>query len=210
VIHLPEILSHGMLPLASASDFTGLIIFAIVAILSALSKRIGKQEQEKTPPTIPSRRVPPQTQETPPPMGVPDLAAEMRRYLEGLQKKQEAAKPSQTRSAPVARVPTQIQKRKEPPAIPIPIPIPVVAERPRSKELLGGDLTTGIHEEIQSSMRALTDEVEITEGELTQSSQVEVKVESPRLDIAALRNPQSVRQAVIFAEILGQPKALTL
>jgi hypothetical protein len=212
VIHIPqEILSGSTLPLASSSDFTGLIIFAIVAILSALSKKIGKQEQQKTLPQMPSRRVPPQTSQTPPQMGTPDLAVEMRKYLEGIQKKQEAAKSTQTRSAPAQRTPpqrapAQIQKLKEPP----PIPVSVVAENPPAKEMLGGDLMTGIQQEIQSSMRALTDDVQITKGELSQSSQVEAKIELPRFDTAALRNPQNVRQAVIFAEILGQPRALTL
>ncbi len=214
---------------ASGGDLIGILFFVVVAILSALSKRAGQRSEEEGGPARPVRRVPPRGTGAPdaPPMlpdGQPDLAGEMRRFLDELQRGEETPapetrpvvipQPEPSRPHPVAPTfhppRTEVKVRR---VVRVPVPSPVVVEAAPAPVRLVTEPTHNIHQEVMDSMQTLRDDVRATREELqegTPAAESAAPTPAPVFGGGAawFRSPQGLRQAVIASEVLGPPRAL--
>ncbi len=207
------------LPIAAGIDLLGLLFFVVVAVLSALNKGFGKQQEEKNAPPRPIRRIPPR-QPTPSAPSteneedIPDLAEQMRRFLEDIQK------PQQVFSPPTPPIQTPLPHPIHFPQVPIQTIVREVkpATASQSKETTfvyeaeKKSMDTGIREEIAQSMRSLGQDIKFTKGELTAtptSERILVVPSGIGFNFSMLRSPANLKQAIILSEILGKPKALT-
>jgi type IV secretory pathway VirB10-like protein len=188
------------LPLAAGVDFIGIIIFIIVAVLSALSKK-GEQTSDDEIPQKPVRRVPPRKPVTPtePPPPLPDMAEQMRRFLAESRKPREPSQqaPAAPRSTSSKYVhPVKGQKTYTPPqATQTPIPQQSLVQ-------------TQIHQEVSDSMSLLGHEIEVSRTELSQTQAPTPSDESVLKSGEGLRALPNLKQAFVWTEILGKPRSL--
>ncbi|MBI4026636.1 MAG: hypothetical protein HY360_16760 [Verrucomicrobia bacterium] len=208
------------LPLASGfENLFGILIFIIFAVVSAMGKRMGQPGEDEAPPK-PVRRVPPQKPASPTPPPIPEnpqgkMPEEMRRFLEDVQRRRNAPPPIPQREAGLPRQPApprEVSPRRPLKRIEAP---PVAFEpEPTPRPLVGAAVAVTIHEEVERSMQTLTEDVATTREELI-STQGEPNVSESqsarpvfRFDPAMLRSPATLKQAVVWSEILGKPRGL--
>jgi hypothetical protein len=201
------------LPLAAIGDFLGIIIFIIVAIVSALSKR----NQTEDGPTFPRRQAPPE-----------DLSDEMRKFLD------QARKASQPKSEPPPILPSA------PPPLPAPqrqrVPqhqgyqkkivkhIPTVQQAQRtfskSEKTAAPASKVDLLKELQVDVPVKVDVLhEPVAPPLPDEPLLDVhtKFEAPtkpgpaseKLSASYFRTPSNVRQAILLMEVLGKPRAVS-
>jgi hypothetical protein len=188
-----------VLPLADLGDLIGVIIFIIIAGLSALANKFGKKDensgddQPHRPTSDPARPT--------------DLAEEMRKFLEEVRREhsgQPTPPPLPQEAPPVLPPLTKHFEESEPE----PEPVPVAEEHEVSQGYLAGDLDGNIQEEVHDSMTSSNEAVEITEGELTQVyATPEETVAKSSFNISLLRDPEGLKQALILSEVLGKPRS---
>lgn len=235
---IPSISSFLAPPvLASGMDLIGILFFVVVAILSALSKKVQQgpaTEEDETPRParrpVPRRATPPSRPGAPPvpaPVPEPTMEGEMRRFLEEMRHAHEAPPPEEAppapRPMPQPTRPVFIPQRTEPATFSPPRkptraavvpPMPGTEEQvegPRTSSL--ADTSPNLRAELGRSLETLHSEMEVTHTELREvapPSVVEGAIErtSSRFDPAIFRSPESARQAVLLSEILGPPRAL--
>ncbi len=221
-----------LFPLASSSDLFGVLVFIIVAILSALSKRFGQQpeatESEETPkPDRPIHPTPSHrpTTPTPEPMGsepkdspvLTNLETEMRRFLEEVRRVKQSPPPQRSILFP-SRLPSPIQPGK-------PLTKPV-QETPETPQPFVPDKVKTLYEthalplplEVPSedTFKSSSEETKtIPHNVLPFSTKSSTNVPSSlqlKLPLAhtLLTSPLGLQQAIVITEILGKPRALNM
>jgi hypothetical protein len=202
------------LPLAALGDFLGIIIFIIVAVVSALSKRNQTDDTHEAPPL--PRQQPPSD----------DLSDEMRRFLE------QARKASQPKSTPPPILPST------PPPMPAPQRPKTPSHQGYQKKIVRHEpVVQQVKRVFVKEEKALTPKIE--KIDLLKEMQVDVPekvhVEPPpplpeeqavdvnykaevartstptpaKVSTTYFRSPANVRQAILFMEVLGKPRAVS-
>jgi len=216
-----------MFPLAfDTGDLFKVLVPLIFVVMALFGKRGTQQQEEESSGTV--RRVPPRQ---PAPTGDPseaaapetDLAGEMRRFLENVRQVNEQSQPP-----PLTNVPPPLPSRpvpvslppvrwRQPPALPVTVgsPAPTSPAKPApAHEIMGGSPRSDIHEEVERSMRALSQDIETAASERVTTKSVGSVESTPlspapfRVDSSFLRAPSNLKQAVILIEILGKPRSL--
>jgi len=193
--------------LASGFDFVGIIIFIIVAVISALSKKFKEGQDTEDEPIKPVRRNrPPVLPEGSP---VPDLAGEMKRFLEEMKK--EVPK-TPHHSPPTLPLPQKRYEEPKPRPIRV-IPPPMVIEETEEEVTHGilSNVEVNLAQEITESQQAEQVLAKVRHDynafSLTPSD-VEAKKRQRSFDISLLRNRSSLKQAIILTEVFGKPKCV--
>jgi hypothetical protein len=193
---------HPINILASGADFAGIIFVVIYLVVAALSKRLKKDGDAPTSAksfqNIPSRPASTQSQPSKP-TGSPDLAGEMRRFLEEMQQRSKPTAPplQKTSSSQYVRPPQkQIQSKPQKPK-----PVVFVEEK-KSQSLVD------IAKELEAADQTLIQEItELPRFEFSPQI-VETNSAANLFDRNLSKTPAALKQAIMMMEILGKPRSL--
>ncbi len=193
-------------------DLIGVVFFIIIAIISAISK--GRGEEEDTP-SRPIRRVPP-----PMPEGTeePDLAGQMKRFLEEARSMQRQYSPPPL-PLPL-RVPISSPRRTEPApraarvsVVRPPVPVSILEEEQQEGPHTGPLVALHASGLLSSSLSEASGEQapEVPpEPALVSMAQMSSARAAFQFDPSKLRSLAELRQALVANEILGRPRAFTM
>lgn len=185
------------LPLAAGFDAFGIIVFLIVAAVSAFAKKAEASGNKKS--SSPRPPTPQQSQ--------PDLEEEMRRFLSEVQQRGQM-QPMSVRPKPPALArsvrPATTPKKPSPPPVEVlsrpslvPAPEKTVPVKPMN-----------IQAEIAQSMSDARDDITAERTSiLSERSDVQAGP-AMRWSLETFRTPSQLKQAIVLREVLGPPRAL--
>ncbi len=207
------------LPIAAGFDLVGIIVFLIVAGISAMSRRAEGSKNTRpfssSPTGFPLSQPAPNAGQAAPQM---DLAEEMRRFLGEIQE-QAKARPPVSSPPQLPRFVPRKQPQRQPPTLPKFTPPAKEEERHltlSSMEEFPSEETqpvhlTSIREEVTQSMKDVRRDLDAEWDTITTSAQTEQVADAPaaaRWDRLLFRSPSQLRQAIALREIFGPPRAL--
>jgi len=222
------------LPLAALSDLAGILIFVVIAIVSALGKRKqqeggeqsgGSPEPEKETVEDWFKQLTEQAREKverfPPAESIPSpLPASQGRAYQRPSAAGPATPPVRDPYRRIAQRPSRFSSvaTRTPPSLP-----EKVSRKPFGKpsppavpgRSLVANQQPDIHAEIQRFTKQLKEEVHFTESELVAAAQPSVPSAQPTtfpgasLNMAMFRSLVGLKQAIVAAEILGKPRSLS-
>ena len=210
MIQPPDMLSFPF-PLARGEDWLTIIIFIILFLGSGLVQLIKRvkgqtQEEEEEPP--PQRTHPPTPQRPqPPPRQWTAESDEVRRFLEALGKPKSAPPPPVLRPVAQPAQPPPVRRQR-------PVVAPAPAEKREDAYAIAGREEPRPPErvDLEAEMRALKAEMSHTkEAPLRVAPTTTYAKPTGRAAVFAqmLSDKTNVRRAVVLAEVLGPPKALS-
>jgi len=222
-----------LMPLAAVSDLLGLLVFVVIAIIGALSKR-GQQDggSQESGQGGGTRKGPEKMSmddwakelTLPPPSSGPSQRQPQRSVVSRpspLTKQRETfARPTQNppRLPVAARIPPPLTQKAAQKTFGRTAPsarAPKTSAPPVSTPHLVVEHEKDIFSEIQQSTGKLQEDIGFTSGELlggqAQPTQGGLSEAPPvvRSNLSMLHSPAGLKQAIVIAEILGKPRALS-
>lgn len=192
--------------LAAGSSLIGLLIFVAIAVISSMLKKRQEEPFEELPPELKPRRGSPPPQ----PPRAHSWQEELRRLLEERSAPPPLVREGQPTARPHLPPPPMLETEGDAGHIEVTLPAPQPFREPQFQSLPGLAPAQGRYAEATQLQERVTRHMTDLTSHRVGSTSVQRQSVTPEVRdvVGALRNPGTLRTAMMAAVILGPPRAL--